>query len=107
MSYTSGSESSCVLPWIHMNLNPDGAVTLCCQSHQAIHDGQGRLLNAQTRSLQEIWNSSGMGDVRQRMAAGEQLLHCRACYDNKSFGRDSYRTHSNERWLTKHERGPE
>jgi sulfatase maturation enzyme AslB (radical SAM superfamily) len=100
------SKSFCVLPWIHMNLNPDGAATLCCQSHQAIHDDQGRRLSAQTHSLQEIWNSSGMKDIRKRMAAGEQIPHCNACFQNEGFGRNSYRTHSNERWLASNENGP-
>jgi MoaA/NifB/PqqE/SkfB family radical SAM enzyme len=99
------SKSFCVLPWIHMNLNPDGAVTLCCQSHQRIHDDQGRQLNAQTHSLQEIWNSSGMKDIRGRMAAGEELPHCNACFNNERFGRASYRTLSNERWLAAHPNG--
>jgi MoaA/NifB/PqqE/SkfB family radical SAM enzyme len=82
-----------------MNLNPDGAVTLCCQSHHAILDEKGRALNAQTHSLAEIWNSAAMKDIRRRMAAGEQLRHCDACYNNESYGRASYRTYSNDRWL--------
>jgi MoaA/NifB/PqqE/SkfB family radical SAM enzyme len=82
-----------------MNLNPDGAVTLCCQSHEAILDDQGRALSAQTHSLAEIWNSSGLKDIRQRMAAGERLPHCDACFKNESYGRTSYRMRWNDRWL--------
>ena len=82
-----------------MNLNPDGAVTLCCQSHQRIFDEHGRSLNAQTHSLPEIWNSTGMKQVRQRMAAGERLPHCNACFDDEAFGRASYRMRSNQLWL--------
>jgi hypothetical protein len=89
-----------------MNLNPDGAVTLCCQSHHAILDEHGRALNAQTHSLAEIWNSHGMKDIRRRMAAGEQLSNCDACFNNESYGRSSYRTYSNERWLEQRADGP-
>jgi sulfatase maturation enzyme AslB (radical SAM superfamily) len=85
-----------------MNLNPDGAVTLCCQSHQKILDDTGRALNAQTHTILEIWNSSGMKDIRRRMAAGEQLSHCDACFNNEKFGRNSYRLHSNSLWLGDH-----
>src|SRR5215204_3078069 len=95
----SHNKKFCILPWIHMNLNPDGAATLCCQSHHPIYDDLGRPLNAQTHSLSELWNSSGMKDIRRRMAAGEELPHCAACFHNESFGRASYRTHSNDRWL--------
>jgi sulfatase maturation enzyme AslB (radical SAM superfamily) len=40
--------------------------------------------------------------IRRRMAAGEQLPHCDACFNNESYGRASYRTYSNQRWLTDH-----
>src|SRR5262245_40312212 len=101
MQRTAG-KSFCVLPWIHMNLNPDGVVTLCCQSHQRLFDEHGRLLNAQSHSLSEIWNSSGMKQVRQRMAAGERLPHCNACFGDEAFGRTSYRMRSNQLWLGSH-----
>jgi sulfatase maturation enzyme AslB (radical SAM superfamily) len=91
--------SFCALPWVHMNVNPDGAATLCCQSHHRIHAGDGGELNLQTHSLQEIWNSEGMKDIRRKMSAGENLPHCEACYNNERFGRASYRQHSNQRWL--------
>lgn len=85
-----------------MNLNPDGKATLCCQSHLPILDESGRPLNAQTHSIEEIWNSPGMRDIRRRMAAGEQLPHCDACFNNERYGRDSYRLHSNRQWLDDH-----
>jgi MoaA/NifB/PqqE/SkfB family radical SAM enzyme len=99
-------KSFCVLPWIHINLNPDGRVTLCCQSHDQIFDERGRSLNAQTHSLSEIWNSSGMRDIRRRMADGEQLPHCKACFHDEAFGRTSYRKRSNELWLGNRPEGP-
>jgi hypothetical protein len=100
-SVVAPSECFCVLPWVHMNLNPDGSVTLCCQSHHAVQDERGTPLNVQTHSLAEIWNASGMRDVRRRMSAGERLPHCEACYSNEAYGRDSYRLASNRRWLKK------
>ena len=42
----------------HMNLNPDGKATLCCQSHRPITDEAGRSLNAQTHSMKEISNGT-------------------------------------------------
>jgi len=41
----SDTSSFCVLPWVHMNVNPDGVATLCCQSHHRIQAGDGRDLN--------------------------------------------------------------
>jgi hypothetical protein len=96
--------SFCVLPWIHFNVNPDGVATLCCQSHHRVHDNEGRELNLQSHSMQEIWNAEGMKDIRRRMSSGEWLPHCQACFNNERYGRTSYRQHSNERWLHNHPR---
>jgi MoaA/NifB/PqqE/SkfB family radical SAM enzyme len=87
-----------------MNVNPDGAATLCCQSHHRIPDQDGQELNLQTHPLQEIWNSAGIRAIRRRMSSGEQLPHCAACFNNERYGRVSYRQHSNERWLGDHPR---
>ena len=95
----SDTSSFCVLPWVHMNVNPDGVATLCCQSHHRIQADDGRDLNLQTHSLQEIWNSEGMKDIRRKISAGQKLQHCDACYNNERYSRVSYREHSNQRWL--------
>jgi MoaA/NifB/PqqE/SkfB family radical SAM enzyme len=99
------SNGFCVLPWLHMSLNPDGNVTLCCQSHHPLYDSQGERLNAQTHSLEEIWNSAGMADIRRRMAEGEELPHCARCRLEEKYGRVSYRIHSNKQWLDHHPQG--
>jgi sulfatase maturation enzyme AslB (radical SAM superfamily) len=87
-----------------MNVNPDGVATLCCQSHHRIPDSDGHELNLQTHTLQQVWNSAGIREIRRRMSAGELLPHCVACYNNERFGRVSYRQHSNDRWLGNHPR---
>jgi hypothetical protein len=81
------TKAFCILPWIHMNLNPDGVDTLCRQSHEPIYDDKGCQLNAQTHSLADIWNSAGTRDIRKRMSAGEKLPHCNSCFGNEGFGR--------------------
>jgi len=101
----ANQKTVCILPWIHMNLNPDGRVTLCCQSHHQIFDERGHSLNAQTHSLKEIWNSHGMKEIRRRMAAGEQPPHCSRCFDDEALGRTSYRNRSNDLWLGNHLQG--
>lgn len=89
----------CVLPWIHLNLSPDGYATLCCQSGEHLYDDEGRPLNAQTHSLQEIWGSRAMREIRQSMLAGEKLPHCSACYRNEEFGWGSSRLGMNSLWF--------
>jgi sulfatase maturation enzyme AslB (radical SAM superfamily) len=101
------SKSICALPWVHLNVNPDGAATLCCYSWMHIDDGAGRDLNLQTHSTQEIWNGAGMRDIRRRMLTGEQIPNCDACFHDERYGRDSYRLKSNRKWLHEHPRAVE
>lgn len=93
------SPGFCILPWIHLNLNPDGVATLCCQSFQPLRDENGQTLNAQTHALRDIWNSQALNDIRRRMASGERLPQCNACWSNEHFSGKSYRTTSRTRWL--------
>lgn len=93
------SPGFCVLPWIHLNLNPDGASTLCCQSPGTPIFEDGRPLNAQTHTLAEIWNSDGLKDLRRRMAMGEELPQCAACFRDEHYRGQSYRTQVRDKWL--------
>ena len=90
--------SFCVLPWIHLNLSPDGAASLCCHSPAAMNEGEHRL-NAQTYTLREIWESNALKDVRRRMAGGERIAQCGTCWHNERFSGTSFRAESNKRWL--------
>jgi MoaA/NifB/PqqE/SkfB family radical SAM enzyme len=89
----------CALPWVHLNCNPDGSVTLCCQSGYHLFDDQGLPLNIQTHSLQEIWSSQAYRDIRRDMLAGKKLPHCEGCYRNESHGWGSARLGMNSLWL--------
>lgn len=82
-----------------MSLTPDGSATLCCQSPPPLRDKKGEPLNAQTHSLREIWHSHALTETRQRMAAGERLPQCAACWDRERFAGESLRTISRARWL--------
>lgn len=99
------SRSFCVLPWIHLNANPDGTIALCCQSPVLITDEGGRPLSLQTHSAAEIWSSPALRDLRRRIAEGEQLPHCERCFENERHGHGSYRLISQRRWLGDHPAG--
>ncbi len=92
------SDVFCALPWVHLNINPDGAATLCCQSHHPLREENGKPLNLQTHSLEEIWNSSALRGIRADMVAGKPVPHCFACHHNEKIGAGSYRLVANQRW---------
>jgi len=89
----------CILPWIHLNLAPDGFATLCCQSGTLLRDEGGKPLNAQTHTLEAIWNSRAMREVRVAMLRGEALPHCAACARNERHGWGSSRQSMNQLWF--------
>lgn len=95
----SDNGALCALPWVHLNCNPDGYVTLCCQSGHHLFDDQGRPFNLQTHSLREIWSSQAFRDIRRDMLAGKKLLHCEGCYRNEKHGWGSARLSMNQLWL--------
>ncbi|MBV5334009.1 SPASM domain-containing protein, partial [bacterium] len=95
----SDNGALCALPWVHLNCNPDGYITLCCQSGLHLFDESGRPFNIQTHSLQEIWSSTAFRNIRRAMLPGEKLEHCAGCFRNESHGWGSARLSMNDLWL--------
>jgi sulfatase maturation enzyme AslB (radical SAM superfamily) len=52
-------------------------------------------------TLEEIWNTEKMRDLRLAMLNGKKHSNCHKCYQQESYGLDSTRTASN-RWYNKH-----
>ena len=87
----------CILPWIHMHPWPNGKTMLCCDSPWESHIGDLR-----ENSLQEVWNSEDMKQVRLKMLQGKKCKQCVRCYEKEKYGHDSLRVRSNKDWLEKH-----
>lgn len=83
----------CILPWIHLNLNNNGAVNLCCKTTD-LH----RLGHVEKSSLEQIWNNSKMKETRQRMLTGKQCASCEDCYAQERAGMKSHRQVMNEQF---------
>lgn len=87
------SKTFCILPWIHLNINPDGNVLPCCIGNHRMPLG-----NVQQSTLAEIWNNDKFKSMRLNMLHGTQCKECTACYSNESAGGKSFRQHSNEEY---------
>jgi len=75
------SSTYCLYPFVNLNSNTEGSVKLCCSINENIHaieDGQE--LNFGTHTLEQIWNSKYMQDVRQQMLNGERPSACDVCW---------------------------
>jgi len=71
---------SCLLPFYHLYIRPDGKIGLCCVDALAKHT----LGDAAEQSLKEIWYSETYNNIREKIKKGRETLEvCRFC---DSFG---------------------
>lgn len=90
------SDTFCVLPWIHLNTWPNGNVYPCC-----LTDWREDIGNLKDATLEQLWNSGKMKELRKYMLEGKKHDNCRKCFQQEENGLDSTRTSSN-RHFKKH-----
>lgn len=93
----SVADTFCILPWLHLQFNPEGSVKLCCMAESSLTGDHGAVLTPYGETLNEIWNSASLGQVRQAMMNGVPVASCAHCYEQERRGQ-SYRLFSNQRW---------
>lgn len=85
------NDKICAVPWVHLNFEPNGKVVPCClTSHHNYFAGD---LNTQT--IEEIWNSDNMKNLRKQMIAGEEPKICATCFDREKVTGESGRIYQN------------
>lgn len=101
--------SFCMAPWINVGVVPNGQYCLCCVSNDSSEilkdelNPQREVYKANTEdelyigslhdnSLEEIWNSDKMKNIRIKMLKGEYVKQCEACYYSESITGSSERT---------------
>jgi radical SAM protein with 4Fe4S-binding SPASM domain len=85
-------DTICVVPWTHLNFEPNGKVVPCClTSHHNYFAGD---LN--TQSIEEIWNSKNMKDLRLQFLNHEEPKICATCFDREKVTGESGRYYQNK-----------
>jgi radical SAM protein with 4Fe4S-binding SPASM domain len=85
------NKNLCVIPWVHLNFEPNGKVVPCClTSHHNYFAGD---LNSQT--IDEVWNSSNMKQLRKQFINNEQPKICATCFDREKVTGESGRIYHN------------
>jgi len=77
------SDRQCPDPWRRLVIWPNNTYGACCQ-YFAFHSGN--ILNLgpmATHSIEEIWRSSQMVQIRRTLAKGPLLKECRECFDSR------------------------
>ena len=87
--------SYCSKLWDHQYIHMSGSVRLCCATMDNLKDKQGNSLHINNDSLDNIWNSDQMKDIRLKMIKGEKVSSCVKCYEQESRGYQSMRTTDN------------
>ena len=81
---STNNDAFCIAPWMHMHVEPDGNVQLCCASNWK-HEHQKSLGNLNENTPEEIWNGKQMRMVRKNMLAGRKMpQYCSPCYDREA-----------------------
>jgi radical SAM protein with 4Fe4S-binding SPASM domain len=85
----------CVIPFLHLEIQPTGDVSVCCFSNQPTFLG-----NLHKQDLMEIWNSEGAQNIRHLFLNGQgtKNSHCQGCFKQEDLGMQSRRMRENENW---------
>jgi radical SAM protein with 4Fe4S-binding SPASM domain len=93
----------CAIPWTHLNIIPRGKVYPCCMTSE--HRTYAGDLTTQT--IEEIWNSDYMKDIRVQMLNGEEPNMCRRCFESEKTSDFSTRLNHNRYFAEKLKEIPE
>ena len=86
-----------MLPWISIETSPIGTARPCCLAVDEITKPDGSKYNLKESTLQEIYQSPYMQDLRQQFLNGDKPETCRRCWDEEASGRTSKRINSRVR----------
>ena len=87
-------EKICMLPWISIETSPIGTARPCCLAVDEIIKPDGIKYSLRENTLEEIYHSDYMQDLRKDFLAGNKPLTCKRCWDEEAAGRTSKRINS-------------
>lgn len=84
------TDTFCILPWLHLNVQPNGDIYPCCMAPYGEPIG-----NTTNDTLEEMWNGNAMKDIRKKMLVGKRPHLCSRCFLIEDNGLNSPRfTHN-------------
>ena len=87
-------EKICILPWMSIETSPIGTARPCCLAQEEITKPDGTKYILKENTLEEIYHSEYMQNLRQQFLNGEKPETCRRCWDEEAVGRTSKRINS-------------
>ena len=86
------SDKICLLPWIHIEADPNGAARPCCMWQGA------DVGNFNTQTIDQVWEGEPMQQLRAEFLSGGQPAGCERCWRAESAGYNSKRLNDNARF---------
>ena len=90
------NKNFCILPWIHLNTQPNGDVYQCCMAPYRTTCG-----STTSNTLEEIWNNDYMKTLRLNMLNDKPSSSCSRCYTLEQSGIPSSRESFNKKFKHK------
>jgi MoaA/NifB/PqqE/SkfB family radical SAM enzyme len=87
-------EKICMLPWVSIETSPIGTARPCCLAKDEITKPDGSKYTLRENTLEEIYHSNYMQDLRKDFLAGNNPATCQRCWDEEAAGRTSKRINS-------------
>ena len=86
------SKTFCMYPWIHLHAYPTGETWPCCHAEMAV----GPVGTTKQNTLEELWTSKRMVQLRQDMLGNKENSYCNRCYEQEQAGFFSGRQSANK-----------
>jgi hypothetical protein len=93
----SKSETFCILPWVHLEVMPQGGCKICCAAREQVSENRVPM-NVAASSVQEIRSSDYMRRVREALVDGRKIPACGHCWEQEGRGETSLRQQWNGRF---------
>jgi MoaA/NifB/PqqE/SkfB family radical SAM enzyme len=97
-SAESEADTFCIHLWNHLRLDAETDAHVCCAFQGGKISQGGCPMSLQRHSLEEIWNSDMMCNIRRDMVHGRRVNGCGECYTAEARGGMSMRMRDNANW---------
>ena len=89
----------CPNPFVYLTNSLEGIVKYCCLVQRGVEDEKGKAYKSSEASVNEIWNSKDLNNIRQQMLDGKPVKDCAGCYKLEEMGGGSLRTDLIAHWM--------
>lgn len=92
------SKTFCMYPWSHLMVTPEGQTFPCCVAvpgNVNHHEKNPILGNTREQSLQEMFHSEEMNNLRKDILNEKENFWCTYCYEHEKYSPHSFRSSAN------------